>query len=403
MGLFHKFMKREKEAKQDEKQASCANDNRRFTYVVEDTFQLLNQKGTVIVGTIHGTIKVKDAVYIMNPNNQIIVAEVSGLEGEIDGKMARITEATNTPVSILVADIKDKALISKYAIVTSIRPQPSIDVNEAIENAQILGLSYEYPRFYEDMEFMSILTYQIAHGHFLAPISMSKVPQAKEDGSVILSENTQISFPTLKDPSDEQKTVLPVFTDWNELSKWKNLFDDQHPAKTLILKFPDCAYMAKSNHSGFVINAFSECPVFVSNTMISSIEQMEGYQKEFGEGNQEQVQKVNIEKDTKVMIGVPAQSNEVDAVRKALTAFGERMKDIHEIYFLLKIDGQQEKTYLCIVDCPKEQAHEIFHDMYIEIKPYLIEISIVDFGTKEELSSLSEGLDKQAIVYPRLS
>ena len=87
MGIFDKIRnigKSEKEEKEEQKNveqqsAACANDGRKFTYMVEDIFQLKDQQGIVVVGTIHGTICEGDAAYIMCPGNAITLTEVSGL------------------------------------------------------------------------------------------------------------------------------------------------------------------------------------------------------------------------------------------------------------------------------------------------------------------------------------
>lgn len=255
-----------------------ANEGRRFTFVVEDTFQLLHDQGIVVVGFLHGEAKVGDAAYIMLSNNEIILTEIHGMEA---GPNKIVQSAENQNLGLLFRDIKKKEDIPKLSVITSIRPQNTIDVNQSIENPQLLGLSFEYPSLNENSYYINLLIYVICHSNYLAAMYLDTQPQNNGDGTVTFTQNTTMGFPSLKDPEDETKSVIPVFTDWVALANWKNVFDETHPPKTLILRFPDAVSMCKDSFSGIVINPFGPVPIFLSKKMIEKITSMEGYQQEF--------------------------------------------------------------------------------------------------------------------------
>lgn len=195
MGIFDKLKNigKSEKTEQEEKKSGeqqftdCANDGRKFTYMVEDIFQIKDKQGIVVVGTIYGTICEGDAVYIMCPGNAITLTEVSGLELKPQGK---VKEASNQPVAIWLKDIKDKSKIARFSVLTSIRPQTVVDVNTAVENPYVLGLAREYGRFYKEADYINLLVYQIAHGHYITPIYMNKEPETQENGKCVMGEGT---------------------------------------------------------------------------------------------------------------------------------------------------------------------------------------------------------------------
>ena len=106
MGLFSKLKKKDEPAKNTGNPPSnCANNGKRFTFLVEDTFQLKDGKGIVVVGNVHGTIAVHDAAYIMHAgNNTITLTEISGMES---AEKKPVASASAGPVALRLADIKD--------------------------------------------------------------------------------------------------------------------------------------------------------------------------------------------------------------------------------------------------------------------------------------------------------
>lgn len=397
MGIFDKWKKKvknEKESSKGEKQA--VNDNRRFTFLVEDTFQLKENLGIVVVGNVHGTVRVHDAVYIMQPGSAITLAEISGLEIPQKG---RVEEAKNEPVSIWLTDIKDKNTISKFSVFTSIRPQTVVDVESAVENPYVLGLSLEYRRFCNEADYLNLLIYEIAHGHYITPVYMSKEPERQADGSCVMREGATMGFLSLKDPQDETKDVFPIFTDWNALSKWENVFNEEHPPKTVILRFQDCVSFVQKNDSGMVINPYGPTPVFLSADMIKKITNLEGYKAEFSEEKQAHVEEKRVEKDTKIMVGLPKETSEVLLIKDALISCAKHISFIKRVDLLLKIEENNEKAYLCVVDCQEEKCQKVFEELYAAIKPFANETKLVDFITYDRAQFVKDILEKNNPVY----
>lgn len=292
MKFFDKFKKKNNaQSPNTGEQQGAANDNRRFTYVVDDTFQLLNDQGIVVTGKVYGKIRAGDAVYIFRPDSGIMLTQVHSMEV---GPGVAAAEANDQNVAIRFTDIKDKKEIAKFSVLTSIRPQTAVDVNIAVENPYLLGLSMDYPRYYQNKEYFNLLIYEICHAHFAVPIYLDKEPEKQADDIAVFREDTHMQFISIRHPEDETKQVFPVFTDWQALGRWKNVFDKTHPPKTLISSFPDAVTISGKFQGGIVINPYGPVPVYLPAELIKQITDMEGYRKEFGEGRDE---KAKVQED----------------------------------------------------------------------------------------------------------
>ena len=410
MGLFDKFKKKDNNEGagadhlsqegviSEAAKGNAANSERGFTLLVEDTFNLKDNTGIVVVGTVHGVMTVGDAAYVLHPGNAITTTTIGGIEVAKD---ERSKVAIDQPIGLMLPGIKDKSQIAKYSVITSIHPQTVVDVNTAVENPYILGMSLEYSRFANDPEFSSLLVYKIAHGHYLAPMRLDKEPDKNPDGTCTFKEGATMGFISLKSNDEKGDNVFPVFTDWRTLGNWKQLFDNDNPPKTMIFSFPDCVTLTKKGNEGMVINPFGPSSIYVPMSLIDSVINSEGYKQEFVDKSDTQVKQYKVDKDIRIMVGVPQETNEVALIRENMTAYGIRTTAIEKIYLLLKIDENNERTYLCVVDCPREATNKIFGEIYKAVGAYMQETKIMDFMLYESAGSMHNALDEKALVYSK--
>lgn len=261
--------------------------NRRFFMLVEETFPSQNKDGIVTVGKIYGIIKNGDAAYLLEPGNQVARINVVGLAIQNDKEMEPVEEAMDQVVGVKLYDINGKKQISKYAVLTSIQPELDAKAKTGISNPYILGLAHGYRKFGREKEYLDVLMAALMESHLLAPVYMENKgnrDDAAEEGSAkTLFEDTVISFPGLNKQDESGKADFALFTDWVELSRWKNVFDENHPPKTMVFKFVDSVDMVTSQTSGhmagIVINAFSENPIVMPAELIVQISKSEMYQK----------------------------------------------------------------------------------------------------------------------------
>ena len=399
MKFLDKFKKKDNvQVKNAGEHQSVANDERRFTLVVDDTFQLLDNKGIVVAGKVHGKIKAGDAVYIFQPGGRVMLTQAHSME---IGLGTPASEAENQHVAIRLTDIKDKKEIAKFSVLTSIRPQTVVDVDTAAENPYLLGLSMDYSQYYQNNEYFNLLIYEICHAHFIVPMYLDKEPEKQADGTAVFREGAHMQFISINHPEDKTKQVFPVFTDWLALGKWKNVFDKAHPPKTLICRFPDAVAISKNFHGGIVVNPYGPVPVYLPADLIEHITAMDGYRKEFGEGKGEtgNDREMKIEKETRVMVGLPAESTEVQMIRENMILFAKRERAVRRIDLYLKEDETKERTYLCVVDCPEEEAKRIFGAIYQAVGAYFNEVRLMDFITYNRAGFVKDMLEKYPPVY----
>lgn len=257
-------------AKQNEPQmAEVANEGRRFTLLVENAKQLSEAEGIMLAGMLYGKVQVGDSVYVLLPNHMIRMTQIDGIE-IAEGQKAEWAE--NQKVVLQFKEIKDINQVPRYSVITSIRPQEKPSENTSVENPQLLGISMDYPRLNKDPFYMNLLIYELCHAYFLVPARVNSNAEANSAG-------TQIRFPGLPDPMDNTKSVFTIFTDWLALANWKNLFDEEHPPKAIIMRFPDVVNVI--NGSGVSLNPFGPTSIYLPSEVIQKITSLEGYKQEF--------------------------------------------------------------------------------------------------------------------------
>ncbi len=265
-------------AKNSEPQmAEVANGGRRFTLLVENAKQLAEPDGIMIAGMLYGNVKVGDEVYLLLPNHAMMMSKIDALEIAA-GQNA--DSAENQKVVLQFKEIKDINQVPRYTVITSIRPQDKPSTDTMIENPQLLGLSMDYPRLNKDPLYMNLLIFELCHAYFLVPARVSNNPVKNGDGTATFMQDTQIRFPGMPDPTDSNKSVFTIFTDWLALANWKNLFDETHPPKAIIMRFPDVINVCKD--SGVIVNPFGPTSIYLPNEVMQKITSLEGYKQEFG-------------------------------------------------------------------------------------------------------------------------
>lgn len=256
----------------------------RFVYLIEDKFSyhLDADDITVVVGTVHGTVKVHDEVYVIDHTGKTLLTEIRQLESMSSKGTEHPSSCTDAPIALILGVAPSE--IDKFCVVTNIKPWVSNDVNQAVVNPYLTGLLYG-DKFRDDNLYFGKFVYALAHAHFLTAVTMSREPVNNGDGTATFETGTQISFHMLSNNNYPGKSTLPVFTDWIELGKWSDGPKDENGKfQTLILRFPDIVHIAQDPAvNGFVLNPFGELSLFIPTSLIDHITGLEGYRREFGD------------------------------------------------------------------------------------------------------------------------
>ena len=357
-----------------EKASESLEEDSRFTLLVEEGFQLKDDLGVVVAGILYGTVHKGDAVYVIHPNGNIMESEVESIETGL-GKGAE--KAHNQNVAIRLANIKDKNQLPKYTVLTGIKPQTNVDVNNPTENPQLLALTRDYPRLCKDLNYQNLFVYVACHAHYVVPASVENPAENNGDTKENDKKETLVRFPSLQNPNDKNTSVFPIFTDNVALSKWKNLFDENHPPRTMLLRFPDVVSISKGN--AVVMNPFGPTPVLLDVATIQNIVNMDGYKAEFGPEAQKNAQNTPTPQENKMMVGVPKETEEIKKIKEAVIDYAKQVEAIKRIDFFVKIDNKNIKAYLCVMDCPQEQAAKISSEINGVAAPHFVDIKRMEF------------------------
>lgn len=389
----------DKEAKEEatEETAEDADDEGgRFTLLVEDAFQLEEENGVVVVGNLHGKIKKGEKIYILFPNNRMMTSAVEELE---IGPGRRVEEAEDDRVAVQIFDVKKKEHMPPFTIITNIVPNPDAQDGKELENPLLLGMSMEYPKYGQQVAYNNLLIYIMCHTKYVVPASMNADAAAPGKAPVI-------QFPSLAEPNGSGRYALPIFTDWNALSRWEGLMDAGRPVQLLVMPFQDAVEVCKGR--GIVLNPFGPMVISLSSENIQQITNMENYKKEFGNRRvqskpaQEEVQQNKSQGQPQMMLGVPKPDKpEVKAVTDAIVACVKQEPDVKRIDLLLKVDLQQKKSFVCIVDCPAEKTAGIGEAIQKAVAPNLKEVENIEFFLYGSAKFVNDMVSDNSVIYQR--
>ena len=290
----------------------------------------------------------------------------------------------------------------KYAVITDIPYQIEANVNQAVENPYLLGLSRVFFERQGEGEFLNLFFRELVRSHYLVAIETDgSLPIGEKDGSVTLKAGMKLTIPHVT--MDRGESALPVFTDWFALGAMDRQMEALNQQKeagwkreTMIAGFPQIVSMLTKGE-GFVINPYGPQLFYVSPELIHNLMSSPGYQSEFGEAR---VQSMEVKKDAEVLLGYPKENEEVEALHRRLISFAKTHSEIAMLDMLLKSDPDGTKSYLIIVDMPEEHCHECFKEIYESCRDLLHRVPYMDFVTLQR-GDFAKGARTEEPLYLR--
>jgi hypothetical protein len=178
---------------------------------------------------------------------------------------------------------------------------------------------------------------EIYHAKYLMPLDANKMNIEKtnaDNGECVVKENSIMQFPLIT--NSEDKSLYPFFTDWNEFRR----FDKEQKFSGNIVTFEDFKYFI-DKADGISINPYG-VNITLTKDILMVIESVTN-----GSAQKVVIKEQVTEKDTKVMLGEPAEYPQemIDAICKYL----KTNKNVNFAYLRLMIKDN-EQSYLIIVD-----------------------------------------------------
>ena len=290
----------------------------------------------------------------------------------------------------------------KYAVITDIPYQIEANVNQAVENPYLLGLSRVFFERQGEGEFLNLFFRELVRSHYLVAIETDgSLPMGEKDGSVTLKAGMKLTIPHVT--MDRGESALPVFTDWfalGAMDQQMGAMNQQMEAgwkrETMIAGFPQIVSMLTKGE-GFVINPYGPQLFYVSPELIHNLMSSPGYQSEFGEAK---ARPMEVKKDTEVLLGYPKKNEEVEALHRRLVSFAKAHSEIALLDMLLKRDESGTTSYLIIVDMPEEHCHACFKEIYESCRDLLHRVPYMDFVTLQR-GDFAKGARTEEPLYER--
>lgn len=373
-----------------------------FTLMVE-SYAVVEGDRFSVEGQLFGNAKEGEKVYALHRDGTISHLTIMKIEeSTIFAEQVKKEEQEETPETQGARRVKlffsRKEALSpdwQYAVITYIPYQIEANVNQAVENPYLLGLSRVFFERQGEGEFLNLFFRELVRSHYLVAIETDgSLPIGEKDGSVTLKAGMKLTIPHVT--MDRGESALPVFTDWFALGAMDRQMEAGWKRETMIAGFPQIVSMLTKGE-GFVINPYGPQLFYVSPELIHNLMSSPGYQSEFGEAK---VQSVEVKKDAEVLLGYPKENEEVEALHRRLIFFAKTHSEITMLDMLLKSDPDGTKSYLIIVDMPEEHCHECFKEIYESCRDLLHRVPYMDFVTLQR-GAFAKGARTEEPLYLR--
>ena len=411
-----KFVTGKNESKsENQRNGENGGERTRFTLMAE-SYAAVEGDCFSVEGQLFGNAKEGEKVYALHRDGTI--SHLTVIKIEESDALAEQIEQAETPEKRIKPETPEtqgqrrvklffsrKGALSpdwKYAVITDIPYQIEANVNQAVENPYLLGLSRVFFGRQGEGEFLNLFFRELVRSHYLVAIETDgSLPMGEKDGSVTLKAGMKLTIPHVT--MDRGESALPVFTDWfalgamdQQMGTMNHQMEAGWKRETMIAGFPQIVSMLTKGE-GFVINPYGPQLFYVSPELIHNLMSSPGYQSEFGKAK---VQSMEVKKDTEVLLGYPKKNEEVEALHRRLISFAKTHSEITMLDMLLKSDPDGTKSYLIIVDMPEEHCHECFKEIYESCRDLLHRIPYMDFVTLQR-GDFAKGVRTGEPLYER--
>lgn len=390
-GLKKFFTGKDESKSENQRNGENGGERTRFTLMAE-SYTAVEGDCFSVEGQLFGKAKEGEKVYALHRDGNISHLTIIKIE-ETQGQRR---------VKLFFSRKEALSPDWQYAVITDIPYQIEANVNQAVENPYLLGLSCVFFEKQGEGEFLNLFFRELVRSHYLVVIETDgSLPIGEKDGSVTLKAGMKLTIPHVS--MDRGESALPVFTDWfalGAMDQQMEAMNQQMEAgwkrETMIAGFPQIVSMLTKGE-GFVINPYGPQLFYVSPELIHNLMSSPGYQSEFGEAK---VQSVEVKKDAEVLLGYPKENEEVEALHRRLISFAKAHSDIAMLDMLLKRDETGTTSYLIIVDMPEEHCHECFKEIYESCRDLLHRVPYMDFVTLQR-GDFAKGVRTEAPLYLR--
>ena len=369
------------------------------------------KEGNIVVrGNLRGTVKAGSEVSLYQGRGNKFTVKIEKIRNDNrefveEASYGRVElEITRGDVP-LPADPDENAsrFVQRYAVLTDAKgiedmSDPACKGMAAAGNPRTTAMLCEYGRFGKEPVFFGTVMDCLMTSEF---VTLARITGAKNGKS-------SVAFLGLSTKNNPDVPLLPLFTDMT-LAKiaGKNGFGSKDVSNQLfILSFAQVAAIARDqHHQGFIVNPGGPVSITIPKHLIDRMVETEIFKERFGEGAGDNVSLasggtgnrnvdnfINNSPDIpgmqKVLITNPSSNPEFAVIENAVKTHCGAHPDIAKVMLLVStpVNNRNDRSYLCIMDCPEGSFQEECKGLAEALRPYLKGIKRIQFQLFSKLN-----------------
>lgn len=216
-------------------------------------------------------------MFLYQPEKPVKIVHIM----EIELGPREVAETAKNQRVDLCLDLQSVDEVSRYAVLSSVKPVPRELADRLIENPRLFGLMMEYSRLYTNSVYMEALLYELCYAKFVLPFYMEKPPVPQPDGSLAFEKGTFVGFRSLGMAGDTSQKVFPAFTDEIAIAAWEDAYKEGQPRQVGTMQLPHLIENVRNGHAGLVVNPFGPVSVYFPKELLEQVAQSEVFIKRY--------------------------------------------------------------------------------------------------------------------------
>ncbi len=356
----------------------------RFFMLVEGNVytEPVNKGDEIVTGYLRGKLKKGQEIQVLSgldSLNRVTVNVIRNDSREI------VDEASNERVELELSkgdfsdpdspDQQNESRVMNFSVLTNLPAEEGRS-----EGIRLPAMLCEFSRYQGDQQFFGQLMNAALTTEYAVPAKIS-------GGS---GSNRKVSFAGLRPDKEGGLPMLPAFAGLKAFEKHKDVIAKGGGFNSAIqMDFAQLCGIARDDlHGGAVVNPLGPVVFGLPKSLLDTSVKTVQFHSLFGEGkladkfvpaegkSEQQEPRLREYNVTR-----PVPGGEYNYIEDAVKKFGDTHADISRICVVVIIarDDPNEKSYVCIVDCPKEKFDMNCKALENAVRPYLRTIRKVQF------------------------
>ena len=225
---------------------------------------------------LSGRIHVGDPLVVIKPGEGTVS------EDRIEAILANGREKDTARDKIVRIRLKEETSLPRFSAIASTRPLADKENGDA-ENPYLNALLGAFYGYIGQDEYMTSLILAIKDASYLVPVH--EVPDPDNEGEKITI------YPTVASEMVPERIVLPVFTDWDALARYRTVC--RTPGMhARVFDWDDCMKLISKSYEAIVINPFGKAPFYLSPKTMMHMRTLE---EEIRKAEDEEIKRQNSE------------------------------------------------------------------------------------------------------------